>query len=241
MRYSALPVSAGIGLLALILLGQPALCRAGAIVVDDFNDNSLNLQLWSPYIEGTGSVSEVNQRLETTAAGSGEGIAFVRLLGLIGGDFDAQVSYTLLSTLTSAKDTFGGIAWVVGGDLLDNPQLVGRGYGGYGCEINGGGSCAFPSTDISGRLRMTRVGTTLSVYYWDGSGWQFMDATSTSGAPSSIGIGASSGSTTPVSFAFDDFQLQADGFTSIPEPGSMALVGISLALVCGFRKRHPGR
>ena len=161
-------------------------------------------------------------------------------MGLIVGDIDAQVSYTLLSTLPFDADAFGGMAWAIGGNVLDDPGLVGRVYGGYGSEISSG-CCFVPSTDTSGRLRMTRVGTTLSVYYWSGLGWQFMDSASIPGEPSSMGIFVGVNTGTPVSFAFDDFQLQADGFTGVPEPGSTALVGISLAFIWGFGKRLLGR
>ena len=190
-----------------------------------------------------GSISEVNQRIEMVIPShSGRAEPNLSLAFLVGGDFDVQIDFAVLSSSgASALGLITGIPWdpsVGCGHVMD----LGGGFGGYGVRFCDG-FWGVPSSDTSGRLRMTRSGSTYSGYFWDGAAWQLIHSSPNQPTGDWYIILNSRNDDGSSAVAFDNFYLQADRLTSaIPEPGSFALAGIALGVICTIgRHRHLAR
>jgi len=86
-----------------LALGSTLLCgaQAGAqVLVDDFNDDHIDPDVWTVVLYGSGAqVAEVNQELEFSMPADSSGTEFgSRLVSrfLLRGDFDIQVDFSLL-------------------------------------------------------------------------------------------------------------------------------------------------
>ena len=246
-----------VGLMSLVLV----LCASSSIyagpvtITDNFNDNSLNTSLWAPFSLGDGSVSEVGGRLVATIEASPDhesgAAAVALLLGTIGGNFDVSVHYELLADLPLTHgDTGGGL--FLGPAAFTFEYGVARDThticGPSGCHYEnayvaavGGGEDTVPTTDLSGALRLTRVGSSFSAYYRSEglSDWQWIASGTGSTDPLPfLALGVTIQGPESVSFAFDDFTLVADEFTQVPDPGStLLLLGIGLAALRALKNR----
>jgi hypothetical protein len=220
-----------------------------ATLTDNFNDNTLDSLLWSSFLTGgIGSVSETNQRLEVTITGNNDSAgATLRWLAL--GNFDFRASYTMLTNIdgfSTDQDESGAavlaftpepiFAARFPGSVMDLPGPQGVYAGAEGDTLFYGYAL---TSDQSGRLRVTRVGNLYTAYYWGAGDWIALGSgTSTRTGPADLHLGAFADGDATVSAAFDDFYLEADGLSQVPEPGSFALAGIALGLICVIRKRR---
>ncbi len=132
---------------------------------DDFDKTSLDSNKWSSW----GNVSIQSGKLyindATTASGA-------KSLWQLDGDFDIQVDFDSNNSALDEGPEFALYAstyWV----FVKNMSS-----GGYssGININGSrvASAGAGSYVSSGRLRITRMGSNIATYYWNGSGWTQM-------------------------------------------------------------------
>ena len=248
-------------LAVLLVIGFGATARAApdTIIFDDFSGTSLNTSLWVPFIAmGTGSVSVVDQHLAVFAGGGGAGgsAAVVALLGTIAGNFEVIVRYELSGLFDPLYETGAGIllstptypfGFTVARDTVDDPNVCLD----YGVRCNGYvGAFPYPAgapsdefkvrtIHESGELRFTRVGSYMAAWFWNSSDWTLIHGT-TDFSPEPITalyLGVTTWGPDTVSVAFDDFRLQADQFTPIPEPASLLLLGTGLVGLARWRKR----
>lgn len=202
----------------------------GASVSDNFNDNYLDPFLWTAVVfgPGPGSVAETGQHL-VISMGAQTGAAVV-LNFTVGGDFDAQVDYSILNWPSSAPPLLGAeMSFDPGGVAYG----VTRTFNAYLADEFPPCCTGVPTTDTSGSLRLTRSGTTFSAYYWGSGAWQLIDSTSAGNVTkdSIIGLGLY-GNGTPASVAFDNFSITAGSLQSfVPEPSSCLLMAIGVAVL----------
>ena len=162
--------------------------RAGIRVFDDFNDNSINSDLWSEGQVGGPAVNEINQRLEIffpwNSAGEYFGAGYSSKC-LLRGDFDIQVDFSLLDWPSVEQLGTGNgvrIGLAVGeGESWWSVQR--EGYGSltfdfpgyprevYACDFAGSVEGIAPTGDMSGKLRLVRSGNTLTGYYFNSGSW----------------------------------------------------------------------
>lgn len=98
-------LAAAVVVLVAMVWGSAALCAPHPVIADDFGDPTLSKWLWMPRVQGTGtSVAERDQRVqvEFAADAADDPSAGISRAGYVGtgrlkGDFDIQVSYTLLT------------------------------------------------------------------------------------------------------------------------------------------------
>jgi hypothetical protein len=217
----------------LLLVGSPGHAET---VTDNFDDNTLNPMVWTPFFSGGyGTVNETNKRLEVSISGNDQG-GGVRLNMRALGDFDFQASYTLFTdihTFPSDQDESGVaiMAFVLDHDpiivgqlpvsVLDVPPPGGVYFGAEGDLALWGHAL---TSDLSGKLRLTRVGNTYSTYYWASGNWVLLGSgTATKTGPADLGLVVSIDGDATVSAAFDDFYLQADALDSLPTVSSVNL------------------
>ncbi len=241
-------VQALLGACLFLLSGLP-LSAGPILITDDFGDNTLNPALWSPMIDGSSTLAEINQRLEFTASHGG---AVARLRGLVTGNFDLRFSYTLLSDMDSLdpdedEPGIGLLFFDLDSFLIRTiTGLLGGGQSGcIGSQVGEtiGEGCYGLTSEQSGSLRLTRAGNLYTIYHWQGSDWAALaSGTSVLTGPVDFYLGGGTGGEVTLRAAIDDFWLQADGFNSeVPEPASFALVSVGLALTFLIRKRRHAR
>ncbi len=161
-------------------------------LLDDFDDNSFNPSLWSPYTQGTGpSISVVNQRVEITlpANSKDDNSSMPTIAGRYSsrctliGDFDIQVDYELLDWPDSNGVRVGlgvpggmtervsfGPSW----DYPYQPREV------YLTHFADGVFGITETSNRSGKLRAVRTGSDLSGYYFNNSNWNLIRKYATS-------------------------------------------------------------
>ncbi|HTE20880.1 MAG TPA: hypothetical protein VK689_21150, partial [Armatimonadota bacterium] len=159
------------------LLLMCALPASAAVVSDDFNDNDLNEGLFTLGTLGTGpELEEREQRLEVRlpATSSGEDFFYgVTTRPLFRGDLDAQVDFQMLDYPPANGVRLGIIIQGPEGGptalqrtSFSERELSAGPREGYllhsGDELE-----QHPSEDLAGKLRLTRVGTTVTGYFWD--------------------------------------------------------------------------
>jgi hypothetical protein len=169
-----------VAIIASLVLGtqaKPAMAVTGS---DDFNDNAIDSAKWTAVVRGTGpSIAETNQRLEITLPAnsandpqSGDFSAYYQSVSCLSGDFNIQVDYQL----TSSPLTWPSLSGVRVGLTLDGYAVERVGPGPtesppevYTTDFNHVGNST-PTSDLSGKLRLTRSGGVLTGYYYN-SGW----------------------------------------------------------------------
>ncbi|MCC7352605.1 MAG: hypothetical protein IT330_02520 [Anaerolineae bacterium] len=187
------------------------------VLADDFGDNVLSAALWTSAVFGSGpTIAETNQRLEirhpANAAGDPFGAEVVSLC-LLAGDFDLQVDY-LLTAWPPANGVRLGLAVNPGDSKVARVSFTG--IPGYPDEVYlthfADGVQGITATgDLSGKLRLVRVGGTLTGYYFGGGNWVALHSGSvTSGAVSAVLRSWSHSSVfkhEEVRVAFDNFRV----------------------------------
>jgi hypothetical protein len=138
------------------------------------------------------------------------------------GDFDVQVDFTLLDfTIPAAGGHYVGLnvqqpgGWSATIERYNTTAVTAQvpqqeNYKAYiNSSLDADANFA-PGTDATGSFRITRVGTTLSAYYWSGGAWSLL-ATGVGTTNDDVLIGLYEGSDMPstLSAQFDNFVIQS--------------------------------
>ena len=192
----------------------------GQVRIDDFNDNIIDPALWTSRLVGVGpTIAQTNQRLEITfpanSAETGQGVFWSGLDGAcqLTGDFDIQVDYELLAWPSSngvrvGLHTSGVIMRASLGTSADFPGRPWREW--YVTDFVGAGLTFVDTSDLAGKLRLTRSGSTLTGYYFSSGNWVAVSSTQVTTADVPFILSAWSHD-----FAFRDQAVQVafDNFT----------------------------
>ena len=132
-----------------------------------------NEDSWSVHVDGANTLSLDSNRLKHVSV-SGEGMNEARSKFTLSGDFDVQIDFDVTSS--AAGDTWGcGLQFIMGTDIYQVYIQVGASTKHYGMNHYLSGvwadSGTSPTTDNTGKVRMTRSGSTFTGYYWNGSAW----------------------------------------------------------------------
>jgi hypothetical protein len=142
---------------------------------DNFDDNDLDPSIWTVYVTGDGVATEQNQRLELSCP------VFTNYVSVsseakmeLTGDFDVQIDLTSISDphVGSNYATFlvqSDANWYASAGLRKGG--IDAYYGTITVNGVGFSSGFIPSPDTSGKFRITRVGNTLTCYYWSAGTW----------------------------------------------------------------------
>lgn len=206
-----------LGVMAILAYGV-GLTTADVVVSDDFNDGYLDPSIW---VEGPAdpnvTVEEAGGVLTLTDQGGSA--AQVSTVHAFLGNFDAWVDFDLLQ-FPSDDNCHASLRLVSTG--AGNNRVVIKRHRGSGVnrytflKYVDGTREVLKHSDTeheSGKLRIERVASQFTAYYWDGS-WQVLESTSHFSGPTLAEMDAFGTDNEPtVSVAYDNFQITATDMT----------------------------
>ncbi len=149
---------------------------------DDFDDESTDSLQWTILERFGASVSEVDGHLLYTMPATTSGDIPMASFGLrchLTGNVDVRVDYEIVtwptqSAVRTGLSIHGGAAQrtSLGAGELDGADSYLADH-----SATGGVVTWQPTTDMSGTLRMTRIGSTYTSHFWDGAAWQTLQTT----------------------------------------------------------------
>jgi len=184
----------------------PAACQ---VLYDNFDDNTTSGAAWSPSVFGTGpTIIETHQRVEITIPADSTAVppdsscplcppsfgAWYDFRCLLRGDFDVQLDYSLLIWPPASGAAIGfnagpAVQEAERGVVINRTS---RPFGEqYMCAVGLPGAPPYvfvPTSDLSGTLRITRVGDVGAGYYL-GSAGGWVSVTSGQVSTSDMGVG----------------------------------------------------
>ncbi len=156
------------------------------LVMDDFDDNTLDPDLWREVSAGSGPyVNETNQRLEITLPATSTGSTFssgYEGVCRINGDFDMQVDYELLTWPAGGNGVRLALD-TVGVGVMERMSNDGPNEEYYTADFGSYGNPGATTTDVSGTLRIKRSGDTFYAYYRDNTTGNWVQLFSHAGMP----------------------------------------------------------
>ena len=210
---------------------------------DGFDGNVIDPVWWTTGGSGGSTVVATNQRLELTQGA--EGFAGLAFKAPVVGDFTVRLDYALLVWPSDNKErlALGAVASPAQQLLIEraSDSAVGIGTEIYVTDFTGQGILGTPTADLSGTLRLERIGDTVRGSYLTPTGWNVVGTYSVIGESSlarSIGFSIFPGApvTPGVKVALDNFYLDGPN-VPVPEPGKLAMLMGGLALLAVVRAR----
>ena len=238
------------------------ICTAPAVLadsyVDTFDSGFISPHYWTIDTTEGSTLSAVNGRLEMVQ-GTGPMVASGAHLAFnfaITGDFTADVDYTLLNWPANNYERAGISTIGPPTPLSAVARVSDPNYAYYGSSefyasfhlasgVPNQVQSFTATTDSSGRLRMERVGATISNYYWNG-GWVLLGSYTNAATQTgpiehlTFGIWDFTSDTAGVKVAMDNFVLNAPGtdIPPVPEPETWLMLAGGLGLFAlRFRRR----
>lgn len=199
---------------------------------DTFTGSTISAQLWDEW-RNNGSVNQTGGVLQTAVPG-GNGYAGVITKNKVCGDFDVTVNFSQFTNSGQPEadvrlsiEENVGMLTVIPSTVFIERFVDGDTSGFRAIKVISGGQetqFAAPVTGItqtSGKLRIRRVGSTYTLYYDIGSGWQSFLPANAFSADANIALIVKSWKQNPsVSASFDNFNLTAaildPSITSVP-------------------------
>ena len=212
---------------------------------DDFNDNSVSTSLWSLAQGGSGPVlSEGDQTLQlffpSTSFDNGQGGFSAGLTSAckLKGDFDVQVDFNLL-TWPSANGVRVGLGASAGAvertSFGTSVDFSGQQREVYLTHFSDGVQGYFSTTDLSGKLRLTRTGSSITGYRYTGGAWVAVHTGTSDTADSRFSISAWSHdyafTNQDVNLAFDNVIINKGQLVCNQPPAADA--GANQVISCG--------
>ena len=204
---------------------------AGWTFTDDFGDYHLHSYWWEAGTTGDAVLEEANGNLKFTQ-GSG-GNATVRCRRLVEGEFNVEVDFNLEvwpqgsvgSVTLEARTVTESLLAAISRSAASGPVTGGQ-YQSAAQQSPHAESSA--TTDLQGRLRITRTGGSITTFYWQDSAWVSLAGSPVSADPAVITLGFDGPLATPaIGTALDNFLLDAPDMPEIApcidNPGAVEL------------------
>jgi hypothetical protein len=210
---------------------------------DDFDDNLLDPFKWIPHFRvgdssddpSAGTIQETEQRLEFTLKPSSSAIhrgVDVESRCTLGGDFDVQVDYELVSWPEDNKIRIGMLALGLqrqGGEAVERVSDSSQGGEVYLTHFSDGINKR-PASGRSGKLRLSRTDESITGFFHNGDDFELLRTAVTNGSPATILLAMWVEDATPGgTVLFDNFQVNAGSVECPPalvpvdiKPGSDA-------------------
>jgi hypothetical protein len=196
------------------------------------NGSTPNTAIWDNSIPVGATLDIQSNQLRLVTSGSVSAIPSIISLGSFPSDFDVQVDYNLVTypstnfwdvginaIIDGLTNNFGAYRhyWVAGGHRYSS-------WGGQFSETLVGST--IPTSDTSGKLRITRVGNVFTSYYWNGSAWvQIAQTTITVTSGVRIQLRADSTQSHPaVDFRLDNYLVNVGGVATYDLTTAVAVV-----------------
>jgi hypothetical protein len=172
---------AGMVLLASVMLAGSS--AQGGTITENFDNNQYNTQWWGTGSEGPGATAIVTgNRLEIGLPASAGGTLYMGGIGFerntLIGDFDMQFDFTLLNwpATNGSQITMGAYfrkpVFFNVNRRSQMPQPNENGQEVYYTLVTGQQIYdPVPASGTAGKLRMTRTGSMMAGFYWNGAAW----------------------------------------------------------------------
>ena len=161
---------------------------------DTFDGIVLDTYKWRIESVGNGTISQNDRLIATTSATSAYSTARVVSVWNFIGDFDVQADFQIGAGWgRPGYDHLDGVNF---GAIINGQQyLISRLFRDYGSEVflawssNGTPGAETPTTALSGKLRVARMGTTLSFLFDTGAGWETLTSMTVPSSPAQAYMG----------------------------------------------------
>lgn len=237
-------------LAALLACAAPAALADG--YADTFDSGVISPHYWTVETSDGSTLSAVNGRLEMVQ-GSGpivaSGVHMIFNFPIVG-DFTADIDYELLNWPANNYERVGistgapyttPIAAVARVSDPNYPHQSSDFYASFhlATGVPNHVQSFVQTTDMSGRLRMERVGATISNYYWWSNSWVLLGSYTNAATQTgpiehlTFGIWDFTSDTAGVKVAMDNFVLDAPGtdIPPVPEPQDWALLAAGFVIL----------
>lgn len=194
-----------------------------AVASDNFDDGLFNADRWgygawgdcltAPPTERGGALQMVVPQCLTVGKYGETDIGITNKVKL-SGDFDVSIDYNVTSTWQSPDNQIVSFAVRTPYNNLDISQWRSASYGAiYGSRwiLNGTHTWTLGGNGAAqGKLRITRIGSTFSSYYWNGNGWtMLMTQAGRSDGDATVEVGARTATPSrPLEITYDNFTVK---------------------------------
>jgi ABC-type transport system substrate-binding protein len=184
-------------------------------VDDDFNDNKIDNSKWAISSSPTGHVSEINGKLQLELTNESTGEYFEACLDsiwVVDRDFDVQVDYELINWTTKNGMKIGlqaGPPTSRGApDIVERVSDFAGSEECYLTHFSDGVYGVTPTDHMSGKLRIVRIGSTVTGYYFNETRWVALHSALTETGYGNVRLALWGHDTCPgVVVAFDNFTV----------------------------------
>ena len=224
--------------LILISFNNAELINSHTFTFDGNNGDSPDDSLWE-IVDGDVQIN--NDKVRVTQSGTTQSSIWSKFQ--LSGDFDVSVDFDSI-VLPNANGAVGVFS-LVDSQSYNTWCQIGHGFSQYRYYFTGytgTSSKYFATSDMSGKLRITRTGSSSTMYKWNGSGWDSLSSGYAGTDDMYIRLGAGSWAANPaLTIDFDNLTMNYNESVNlnavVPEVNSIFLCMLALLTMLNLKQK----